>query len=124
MNCTHHFRQTKTGNYFARFGEIPCTVFTGKYGGWCYFIDGARGSKWFDTASEAMAAAVAVIEQPRIPACLQFFGLAPPVDRAALMARYREAAKATHPDHGGSNELFKQVQAAFESALLLVRGAA
>jgi len=118
------FNRTAKGNYFARFGEIPVTVFTGKYGGWCYFIAGERGDTWYDTADDAMAAAIEAVEALRVPACLKFFGLAPPVSVDALKARYRELAKSTHPDHGGTCAAFKTVQSYFEAALSLVGGAA
>lgn len=42
------------------------------------------------------------------------FGLRAGAPDAAVRAAYRELARQTHPDHGGRNEDFLRVQAAYE----------
>ena len=45
----------------------------------------------------------------------QVLGIQPGADEEAIKAAYRQKAKETHPDHGGSAEAFQRVQEAYES---------
>lgn len=118
MDCTQFFhRVAATGNYFGMVNGLKCTVFKARSGDWSYFLDSKPANQWFKESLAAMKAAVGKAFEPTLPACIKFFGLQPPVTRDALMASYRAKAKTTHPDHGGSCEAFKLVQANFEAAL-------
>lgn len=44
-------------------------------------------------------------------------GLLPPYSREDVQQAYREKAKTTHPDRGGSEEAFEKLHAAYEQAL-------
>jgi len=109
-----------TGNYFGMINGLKCTVFKARSGDWSYFLDDKPANQWFKEASTAMKAAVSKAFTPVIPACLKFFGLQPPITRDALLAKYRELARRTHPDLGGSYSAFKVVQANFEAASQLL----
>lgn len=50
----------------------------------------------------------------RTTAAYETLGLEPGADRAAIREAYRERAKETHPDHGGSVEAFLAVREAYE----------
>lgn len=54
---------------------------------------------------------------PIIPACLQVLGLTMPCNQEDLKEAYRQKAKLTHPDSGGSAEAFLALQQCYEEAL-------
>lgn len=123
MDCIHYFHRTKTGNYFGRIDGKPCTVFKARSGDWSFFLNDKPGDVWFASYRDAMATAVKralLPTAPVLPACIRFFGLRPPITRDALLAKYRELARQTHPDHGGSCSAFKVVQSNFEAASQLL----
>ncbi len=121
MDYTQFFhRVAATGNYFGMVNGQKCTVFRARSGDWSFFLSDKPANQWFKTYGEAMREAAIRAFTPPTPACIKFFGLAPPITRTALLAKYRELAKATHPDHGGSCEAFKTVQANFEAASQLL----
>ena len=55
------------------------------------------------------------------PACLRTLNLTFPCTDVEVKAAYRKLAKAAHPDQGGSEEKFRELQAAYEQALRLCR---
>jgi hypothetical protein len=113
-------------------------VFPGRYGGWAFFYRDQLSDDWYDSAVDAMRAAIdlhaekvsrydqqrerqrAKRNSPYCPECFRFFGLQPPVTRNDVMACYRKWARVTHPDCGGTNDAFREVQRHFENALRLV----
>jgi hypothetical protein len=52
----------------------------------------------------------------KAPSALTYFGLDERATFAELEAAYRKQALATHPDHGGSDEQFKDTQRQYELA--------
>lgn len=57
-----------------------------------------------------------------VPACLQILGLRPPVDREAVRRKFRQLAKASHPDMGGDAVRFMVIEGAYRQALSLAGG--
>ncbi len=55
------------------------------------------------------------------PRCLVVFGLQLPCTESELLGAYRTRVKALHPDRGGDQRRFLQLQAYFEESLRLVR---
>ncbi|MFC7155768.1 J domain-containing protein [Halomarina halobia] len=51
---------------------------------------------------------------PATAAAYRVLGVSPDADEAAVRRAYRERAKETHPDAGGSREAFKRVRWAYE----------
>ncbi len=51
------------------------------------------------------------------PSIWQTLGLAPSATETEIKTAYRKRALETHPDRGGSNEAFRALQRAYESAL-------
>src|SRR4051794_8622723 len=49
-----------------------------------------------------------------MPSPYEILGVAPSASMEEIKVAYRRAARATHPDLGGSEEKFKQVQQAFQ----------
>ena len=52
-----------------------------------------------------------------VRACFDFLGLSYPVERYELKNRYRELARNSHPDKGGSDEDMQQLNAAYRIAV-------
>ena len=75
----------------------------------CYYSE--KGKAKFDREHEVIYP---------VPECLKAFGL----DRAAsvddLKRAYRRLTKECHPDKGGSNEAFRQLQEHYDAALKIV----
>lgn len=63
------------------------------------------------------ASAEVVKRNRRRPPFLEELGLALPVTPADVKQAFLEKAKAAHPDHSGSADQFKRLQAAFDEAL-------
>jgi hypothetical protein len=59
--------------------------------------------------------------RPKIPRCVAAMGLDWPCSEEALTQAYRRKVKALHPDRGGDERRFRQLQRSFEEALSLVR---
>ncbi len=53
--------------------------------------------------------------------CIQMLNLSWPCTEAEVKSAYRKLAKSTHPDGGGSEEQFLELQQAYEQALQLCR---
>ena len=58
--------------------------------------------------------------QPPPPRCLVILGLLPPCTAAEVRAAYRRLALVTHPDVGGSDDEFREIEGAYRQALALV----
>lgn len=57
-----------------------------------------------------------------IPPCLEVLGLMPPVDRETVKRKFRQLAKATHPDMGGDAGRFMAIEGAYREAMALAGG--
>ncbi len=59
--------------------------------------------------------------RPKVPRCVQVFGLDWPCSQDDLTQAYRRKVKTLHPDHGGDQRRFLLLQRYFEEALEMVR---
>lgn len=97
----------------------------GKTGRWWTACDAcyARATAEAEAEVEAgFAAAARWSRRAHVPPCLSVLGLTPPVDREAIKRKYRQLAKASHPDTGGDAARFMAIEGAYREALSLVGG--
>ena len=70
---------------------------------------------------QTWVAGLKALPKPKdIPKCLLIFGFSDIPNEMELRKRYREIVKHAHPDGGGDEEYFRQVQAAYEEAKNIV----
>lgn len=70
-----------------------------------------------DFLNRAFAGFTAIPERTGKPSCWDVLGMEPTKDEAAITKRYKELAKAAHPDAGGSDEAFTALAKAYKEAL-------